>query len=233
MNGPAVATATGDDGRARARRLVPEQRVAFQASWDIYEALTRAIGDQPVRVAFDGERVELMSPSQDHDELKIQAGLIVRGLAAGLGVACRGVGSTTRRQPPERGLEPDESFYLTPGKIAEALDRRRGRPLDSAAPPGPVPDLAVEIDLSPSSLDRPSLYAALGVVEVWRYDGERVVIERLTPEGTLAAVPASGFLGVRADELESLLVEDVADDNEYAEHVKTWARDVLTPRLRP
>ena len=230
----AVSTTIEPDRRTRARRLVPEQRIAFRASWELYEALTRAIGDhQPVRVAFDGESVELMSPSQDHDELKAQAASLIRALADVLAVACKGIGSTTQRQPTERGLEPDTSFYLTPEKIALALARRRDRQPDPAAPLGPVPDLAVEIDLSPSALDRPSIYAALGVPEVWRYDGEHVLIERLTPEGAFAAASESGFLGVRPDEVERLLAEEVADDNAFTALVKAWARDVVSPRRNP
>ena len=234
MTERAVSATIESDRRPRARRLVPEQRIAFAASWDLYEALTRAIGNhQPVRVAFDGERVELMSPSQDHDELKAQAASLIRALAAVLGVVCKGIGSTTQRQPTERGLEPDTSFYLTPEKITSALARRRGRAPDPAAPPGPVPDLAVEIDLSPSALDRPSIYAALGVREVWRYNGEHVLIERLAPDGAFATAAESGFLGVRPDEVERLLAVEVADDNAFIEYVKAWARDVLAPRRKP
>jgi Uma2 family endonuclease len=221
------------DVKTRTRPLEPERRVAFYGSWDLYEALSEAIGDrQPVRLAFDGARIELMSPSRDHDELKIQAGFVVRGLAAGLGLACRGSGSTTRKQPPERGVEPDESFDLTREKIEAAVARRRGRKPDPTAPPGPVPDLAVEIDLSPSELDRPSIYAALGAPEVWRYDGARVVIERRTPEGTLVEAGESGWFGVRPDEVERFLAEEVFDDRDFMEHVAAWARQVLLPRVR-
>ena len=216
--------------RARARRPVPEQRVAFFASWDLYEALAGAIGDhQPVRLAFDGERVELMSPSEDHEELRVQFGCLVRGLAAGLGVACKGIGATTQKRPPGRGVEPDTSFYLTPEKVAAAR-RAAGSP---HGPGGPVPDLAVEIDLTPSALDRPAIYAALGVPEVWVYDGERVVIERLSAGGTLDEAAESGSLGVRPDEVARLMAEDVADDDGFIERVKGWAREVVAPRRGP
>ena len=56
-------------------------------------------------------------------------------------------------------------------------------------------------------------------------------IERLTPEGTLAAVGESGWLGVRPEEVERLLTEEYDDDTEFVGHVKGWARDVLVPRL--
>ena len=43
----------------------------------------------------------------------------------------------------------------------------------------PPPDLVVEIDVTSSSIDRLSLYASLGVPEVWRYDGNRLIIYQL------------------------------------------------------
>lgn len=212
------------------RHLVPEDRVSFRATWELFELLEQTLAEQHVRVAFDGERIELMSPSQDHDDVKIQAALIVRAIAGGLGVAIRGCGSTTRKQPPERGIEPDDSYYLAREKIEAAAARRRGRKPDPSAPPGPVPDLAVEIDLSPSALDRASIYAALGVAEVWRYDGLRVRIERLTPGGRYESIPESGWLVVQPEELERLLTDDYDEDNEFTDRVRAWARDVLLPR---
>jgi hypothetical protein len=46
----------------------------------------------------------------------------------------------------------------------------------------PPPDLAVEIDITRSSLDRQGIYAALQVPEIWRYDGTFTVLV-LGPNG--------------------------------------------------
>ena len=43
----------------------------------------------------------------------------------------------------------------------------------------PPPDLAVEIDISSSSLDQLGIYAALGVAEVWIYNGVQLNLYRL------------------------------------------------------
>jgi hypothetical protein len=59
------------------------------------------------------------------------------------------------------------------------------------------------------------------------------VIERRTPEGTLAEGGESGWFGARPDEATRSLAEEVADDNEFAEQVKAWARAVLVPRRNP
>ncbi|MEG5175004.1 Uma2 family endonuclease [Microcoleus sp. B3-D7] len=43
----------------------------------------------------------------------------------------------------------------------------------------PPPDLVIEIDLTSSSINRMELYASLGVQEVWRYDGWRLIFYQL------------------------------------------------------
>jgi Uma2 family endonuclease len=38
----------------------------------------------------------------------------------------------------------------------------------------PPPDLVAEIDVTHRSLDREAIYAAMGVPEIWRFDGNRL-----------------------------------------------------------
>jgi hypothetical protein len=44
---------------------------------------------------------------------------------------------------------------------------------------GQPPDLAIEVDITSSSLDRMAIYASLGIPEVWRCDGETLTIHLL------------------------------------------------------
>jgi Uma2 family endonuclease len=80
------------------------------------------------------------------------------------------LGSTTfRREDLRRGFEPDSCFYV------QNEERVRGKvEIDSAV--DPPPDLVIEVDITSPSLDRFPIYARFGVPEVWRYDGERVVV---------------------------------------------------------
>jgi Uma2 family endonuclease len=43
----------------------------------------------------------------------------------------------------------------------------------------PPPDIVVEVDIHHDSRDKFSIYAALGVPEIWRYDGEELTIHQL------------------------------------------------------
>ena len=50
----------------------------------------------------------------------------------------------------------------------------------------PPPDLAIEVDISSSSLDKLAIYASLGVPEVWVYDGSKLQVHQLQPDGAYA-----------------------------------------------
>ena len=134
----------------------------------------------------------------------------------------KGLGETTwKRSEIQRGIEADQSYYFSPEKLTAA--RSRGA---SDVASFPNPDLAIEVDLSPSLIDRPSIYAALGVAEVWRFDGETLTIERLGPDGRYEEVAASTFLGVRPDEVARWLVaEDTTDEIAWLERLSAWLRN--------
>src|SRR5438876_2601888 len=50
----------------------------------------------------------------------------------------------------------------------------------------PPPDLALEVDVTHRSLDRMSIYARLGVPEVWRLDAGGLSCQVLQPDGRYA-----------------------------------------------
>jgi Uma2 family endonuclease len=51
----------------------------------------------------------------------------------------------------------------------------------------PPPDVVVEIDLHHESLSKFPIYAALGVPEIWRYDGDSLTIYYLRDEQYVAS----------------------------------------------
>jgi hypothetical protein len=94
--------------------------------------------------------------------------------------------------------------------------------------------MAIEVDISPSKVDRPGIYAALRVAEIWRFDGARdqVVIERLMSDGSFRSVEVSEFLPVRAEEIARwVLREDARDGSVWARRLRAWVRAELAPRL--
>ena len=75
---------------------------------------------------------------------------------------------TFKRQDLARGLEPDQCYW-----IAHESQVRGQIEWNSVS--DPPPDLVIEIEVSRGAQDRMSIYAALGVPEVWRFDGESLV----------------------------------------------------------
>jgi len=82
-------------------------------------------------------------------------------------------GSTTfKRKDLAKGFEPDSCFYI------DHAEQVRGKEeLDLVT--DPPPDLVIEVDITRSSLNRFPIFAALGVPEVWRFDGDRLTMHRL------------------------------------------------------
>ncbi len=72
----------------------------------------------------------------------------------------------------------------------------------------PNPDLAIEIDLSPSKIDRPGIYAALKSPRDWRFEDAMVSIEQLAADGTYYPAQTSRFLHVRPEEVVRWVLED-------------------------
>jgi Uma2 family endonuclease len=148
----------------------------YSVSWEEYTKFLEAAGTHRLRLTYDRGTLELMTLSNPHEWWRGRFGFVIRLLGGVLNIDVQGCGSTTlRREDLERGLEPDEGFYI-------ANEWMRGpRHLDLAH--DSPPDLAVEIDISRSCLDRMNIYAALGVREVWRFAGETLQVYRRNDAG--------------------------------------------------
>ncbi len=161
--------------RARIPMLEPLPAVAGEShdsvllhgiSWDLYERLREATEDQHVRMTFDRGDLEIMSPLPKHEKFKILVRMLIEEASRLLNVDLACFGSMTcKRKDLECGLEPDECYYIDKAQamwIKTEIDFQ----ID------PPPDLAVEIDVTSSSMNKHSIYAELGVQELWRYNGK-------------------------------------------------------------
>jgi Uma2 family endonuclease len=142
--------------------------VLENASWELYETLLSDIGDRPIRVTYDQGKMEIMSPLPEHEDAKKFIGRLIEMLSFELNRPVKCLGSTTfRRKDKSKGLEPDECYYFR----NEARMRGRKRVDMRKDPP---PELVVEIDVTSRSVPRQPIYAALGVPEIWRFDGRKL-----------------------------------------------------------
>ena len=145
--------------------VVPAENVVIlTVQFAAYEHLLREAGDTAAaRFAYDGNRLELMSPSSDHERCNRLLERLISTIAAEWQIQIESAGSTTLKTV-DIGAEPDSSFY-----IANAASFIGKRTLDLSI--DPPPDLAIEIDLSRSRINKRRIYSTMGVPEFWRYDG--------------------------------------------------------------
>lgn len=143
-------------------------------SWQTYEALLKDLESQRgIRLTYDRGLLEIMTPLAPHERNSRLIGRLVEALTAELNIEICSLGSLTcKREDLARGFEPDECYYIQNEPVIRSLEQ-----IDLNQ--DPPPDLAIEIDITSSSINRLALYACLGVPEVWRYDGSRLTIYQL------------------------------------------------------
>jgi Uma2 family endonuclease len=157
--------------------VTPNERILLHdVSWTEYDTLCDLFAERHIFLTYDQGDLEIRMPSLEHDSPGFLLDAILSYITRYFGVLIVGIGSTTlRRKIKSRGLEPDRAFYLSHAK--EVLGKKN---LDLSI--DPPPDLAIEMDVTSSSIPRMPIYASLGVPEVWRYDGQSLSFHQLQGE---------------------------------------------------
>lgn len=151
-----------------AKSTPAEQRtVLHNVSWETFEALLKDTGeDRGSRFAYDCGTLEIMTPLFEHENPKIQFDRFILFLAVELNIEIISAGSTTlKRKLANRGIEPDACYYI---QNESAIRGKETLDLET----DPPPDLAIEIDITSSSVNKFNIYSALGITELWRYNGQ-------------------------------------------------------------
>jgi Uma2 family endonuclease len=147
-----------------------EQRFRISlVSWEKYEQMAAWFEGRHVRLTYDRGELEIRTVSHRHERYKHLLGRLLDALTEELDIDVHGAGSMTfKREDLERGLEPDECYWIEhEGQMRNKLEYDEQN--------DPSPDLVLEVEISRSALDRMGMYAALKVPEVWRWDGQRLV----------------------------------------------------------
>ncbi len=154
--------------------IVPpgQQLLMTDVSWPMYEQLLLEFGEKRgSRINYSGGVLEIMVPLPEHEDDKVIIADLVKVLLEELDIEFRSLGSTTfKSETMKQGLEADDCFYIE----NEAAIRGKKRIDLTVDPP---PDLALEIDItSRTQFDN---YEALGVGELWRFNGKILEINLL------------------------------------------------------
>ncbi len=182
-------------------------------AWETYELLLRDLEEQHYRLTYDGGTLEIMSPSRLRERAGRLLGRLIYAYSEARDIPIASFGSATwRRRDLFKGLEADECYYVA----SEASIRGRDEIDINVDPP---PDLAIEVDITPSALEKQRIYAALGVAELWRWEDETLWVMALQadrqyvrsqtslnfPELPLAEI--ARFMAIRHDSSETAWIK--------------------------
>lgn len=198
-----------------------EQRIVLRnVSWETYERLLAELHEcSSPRLTFDRGTLEIMSPSEDHEEANRILASLLDVIIEELDLDARTLGSTTfRRQDLDRGFEPDSCFYIQ--NVARVKGKRK---IDLRT--DPPPDLVIEVDISSSSLDKLPIYGQLGVPEAWRYDGESLTIHVLSSGAYRESDSSLAFPFLSASRLTEFLEAAATQKrSRWLRSVREWLR---------
>jgi Uma2 family endonuclease len=156
-------------------QLPEDAEVIFHGvTWEEYEELLDQVGEaRGLRISYNDGTLRVMSLSSEHEKIAdfIKSMVVHIRLRFRMNILFFG-SATMRKKKKSKGNEPDACFYV---QTAAALGTRIK--IDFTV--DPPPDVVVEVDIHHDSTDNDSIYATLGVPEIWRYDGQKATILQL------------------------------------------------------
>ncbi|HEU4391426.1 MAG TPA: Uma2 family endonuclease [Blastocatellia bacterium] len=158
-----------------AAQLPPGSIVTFHdVPWVEYEQLLERLGEaRGLRVSYTDGALSIMSRSSEHESYADFIKLLVGHLSFRQRINVRFFGSAIMKKRREtKGNEPDACFYVRTACVI-------GHRMDVNLSVDPPPDIVVEVDIHHDSRDTFSVYRAIGVPEIWRYDGREFSIHLL------------------------------------------------------
>jgi len=212
---------------ATVEQIQREQRFVLRGiTWPTYQSLRDAPENYHVRMTYDRGDLEIMSPSQLHEQYSYILGRLIDVWTEECDIdikSCRTM--TFKREDLERGLEPDNCYY-----VQHEPQMRQKTELDLTI--DPPPDLAIEVEVSAPAIRKMPLYAAFGVPEVWRFDGETLEVYQLSAAGQYEPREGSGcFPQFPVAQVVTVLRElNTASETALVRSFRDWVRTNAGPR---
>ncbi len=189
-------------------------------SWETYEKLLEIFSDRSIpRITFYRGILELMVPLPEHETYSWTLGQLIVAMTEEMELEIRGLKSSTwRSKPKATGKEADECFYIqNEAKIRNKLQ------IDLTV--DPPPDLAIEVDLTHSSIDAMSVYAELKVPEVWLWRKGKLTIKILKEGGYVESENSLAFGSFPVKEIGQFMnFESDKGHNAKMREFRQWVR---------
>lgn len=185
-----------------------------------YADILKAMGDKRLRHSYFNWTLEIMSPSQKHEWENRFLERLLDSLAYDLEMNILSLGSWTLKPSGfQHGAEPDSCFY-----IQNEPRVRHNREIDLDK--DPPPDLAIEIDFTNSCIKRLPIYAAIGVPEIWRWDGSTMRFLQLAGDAYEESPRSAAFPCLPPKKLKELLdASGEKTDLQLVKEFVAWVRE--------
>jgi len=216
-----MAVAAPSSSFMSAIKTLPEDSALLinGVAWSDYERLLAELeaAGRNVRVTYDRGKLEIMTLTYEHERYKALFAHLLAILTEELGLPLIGGGSVTlKRANQAQGAEPDDSYHI---QRAAAVRGKLRIDLET----DPPPDLAVEVDITSSSLPRFPIYAEMGVPELWRFDGQQVQFYRLVNVAYQEIMESGLFPFVNVETLNDFINLGITEDiNAMRREFRKW-----------
>jgi Uma2 family endonuclease len=192
-------------------------------SWETYQSLLRELESQPnKRLTYDNGQLEIFMSLPPHKRNKKYIARLVEIVTMTLPIEICSLGSCTwTSRDLAKGIEPDECYYIQ----NEAVMREKMTIDLSIDPP---PDLAIEIDITSRSIPRLPIYSALGIPEIWRFDGKKMVLLALA-NGQYQEIPVSIAIPIITPEIlhHWLTQATTMGESSWANALHKWVKETV------
>ncbi len=145
---------------------IGEKRLTFRnLDWSAFKQIqTLLAANSRARFTYDHGTLEITMPLEIHERSARLIERFVLILVMEMGLKLKTMGSTTLdREDLLKSAEPDNGYYIQ--NYPRVADHEINLDRD------PAPDLVVEVDITHTDLNKDALYAAMGVPEFWRFNG--------------------------------------------------------------
>ena len=177
-----------------------EQRALLQSiQWSTYLQLAEESDRSGGLLTYDQGTLEIMTPSMPHESYGSLLARMIEVFTLIRNIDVRTVASTTfNRIDLLRGFEADESYYIQNAPLVQGV-----REVDLSI--HPPPDLVVEIEITKSAIDKLALFAAMGVPEVWRFNGSQLWMGSQIGVGYISIIESGVLPGFPTDLAKEIL----------------------------
>ncbi len=142
--------------------------ILYPISWETFDRMSQELSQSPSKkLTYHEGYLQIMSPLGEHENNNWFISRLIFTMAEEWDINIKSFGSLTlKRNDIQKGVEPDACFYI---KHEAEVRNKQNIDLNQGDIP---PDLVIEIDITSGSLDKFPIYSALGIPEIWRYNGE-------------------------------------------------------------